>query len=199
MMAVRAGIVAVALLLPGIAAAQAAAPEESRPRQSWTSDRRAFDVGDVVTVLVDEYTLASANKGDYASDRRSRDLGAGVSQTASAAIPDVRAAVGTSNSAESRQRGEAMRQNRFQGEMTARVVEIGPTGLLRIEGKKLLHVDDAREELSVVGWVRPQDISSRNTVDSWRIGDAELVYTSSGSLGKPRGGIIGRMLGKIWP
>jgi hypothetical protein len=34
-------------------------------------------------------------------------------------------------------------------------------------------------------------------VDSWRVADAELVYTSSGQ--RPRGGILGRMLGAIWP
>ena len=194
-------IVLAALALPAQAAAQGApaAEEASRPRQSWTSDRRAFAVGDVVTVLVDEFTLASANRGDFASDRRSRDLGVAVSQNVTDALPDVRASVGSTNSAESRRRGDAMRQNRFQGEMTARVMEVTPAGLLRLEGRKLLHIDDAREELSVAGWVRPQDISSRNQVDSWRIADAELVYTSSAALGRPRGGILGRVLGRIWP
>lgn len=195
--AARATALAVCLLL--IAAAADAQTAARRPRQSWTADRKDFTVGDVVTVVVDEYTLASANKGNSSSDRRSRDLGVGISQTVSPAIPTVAADVGTFNDAESRTRGEATRQNRFQGEMTVRVTGVEPSGLLRIEGTKVISVDDHREELTLTGFLRPEDISPQNLVDSWRIGDAELVYTSEGNLTQPKSGILGKILGKIWP
>lgn len=207
MTTLRATLALAALLAAhaGEAAAQAAEPpasqttQQRRGRQSWTSDRRDYAPGDLITVLVDEYTLASANRGNFASDQRFRDLGLGVSQTAVNAIPSGSVDVSTVNDAESRQRGEATRQNRFQGELTARVVEVGPNGMLRIEGKKVVHVDNHQEELTLTGWVRPQDINQANLVDSWRVGDAQLVYSSNQSLGTPRGGFIGRMLGRIWP
>jgi flagellar L-ring protein FlgH len=172
---------------------------EAQSRQSWTSDRRDFVTGDVITVLIDEHTLASANQGNFASDRRFRDLGVGVSQTATAAIPNVRGQVGSSNQAESRQRGEATRQNRFQGEMTVRVVGVEEGGLLRIEGNKVVDIDRNAEELTLRGVIRPQDVTSGNMIDSWRVADAELVYTARGRLGRPRGGIVGRVLAAIWP
>lgn len=194
----RAAVLTVCLLLfaASLEAQTAQQTAERRPRQSWTTDRRDFVVGDVITVVVDEYTLASANKGNFASDRRQRDLGAGIS---SAASPSVSADVGTFNDSESRVRGEATRQNRFQGEMTVRVVGLEPTGLLRIEGTKVISVDEHREELTLTGFLRPEDISPQNLVDSWRVGDAELVYTSEGDLTQPKGGILGKILGKIWP
>lgn len=195
--AARAAVLTVALLL--LASALEAQTEQRRPRQSWTTDRRDFSVGDVVTVVVDEYTLASANKGNFASDRRQRDLGAGISQNVTTAIPSVAADVGTFNDAESRTRGEATRQNRFQGEMSVRVVGLEPSGLLRIEGTKVISVDDHSEELTLTGFLRPEDISPQNLVDSWRIADAELVYTSEGNLSQPKGGMLGKILGKIWP
>ena len=178
-------------------AAQAPAPVKS-PRRSWTADRQDFVVGDVITVLIDELTVASANKGTTASDRRGRDLGLGVAQNVVSSIPVVAADVSSTNSAESSQRGESTQANHFQGEMTVRVTEI-ENGLLRIEGIKLVDVDGSKQELALRGWVRPQDVSSRNLVDSWRVGDAELTYTAKGSLGKPAGGIIGKLLGAIWP
>src|SRR5687767_5432595 len=49
--------------------------------QSWTADRRDFVEGDVITVIIDEFTSASSAQGDFASDRRYRDLGVGASQT----------------------------------------------------------------------------------------------------------------------
>ena len=179
-------------------AAQAPAAAVKAPRRSWTADKQDFVVGDVITVLIDELTVASANKGTSASDRRGRDLGLGASQNVVASLPSIGADVSSTNSAESQQRGESTQANHFQGEMTVRVTEI-ENGLLRVEGLKLVDVDGSKQEMSLKGWVRPQDISGRNMIDSWRVGDAELTYTSKGSLGKPAGGILGRILGAVWP
>ena len=178
-------------------AAQAPTPIK-QPRRSWTADKQDFVVGDVITVLIDELTVASANKGTSASDRRGRDLGLGASQNVIASLPSIGADVSSTNSAESSQRGESSQANHFQGEMTVRVTEI-EGGLLRVEGLKLVDVDGSKQEMSLKGWVRPQDVSGRNMIDSWRVGDAELTYTSKGSLGKPAGGMLGRILGAVWP
>src|ERR1044072_4567679 len=43
-------------------------------RQSWFSDRRQFQLGDIITILVDEYTLTSLDKQVDATDNRRRDL-----------------------------------------------------------------------------------------------------------------------------
>ena len=181
-----------ALALAALAMADTASAQTSR--RSWTSDRRDFVEGDVITVLIDEHTLAAANQGDFSSDRRFRDLGVDAS---GAGMPGVGASVGTTNQAESRSRSEASRQNRFQGEMTVRVVGVEEGGLLRVEGTKMINIDEVAEELVLRGLVRPDDVTPRNMVESWRIGDVELVYTTEGT--EPKGGILGRLLGKIWP
>src|SRR5690606_15548352 len=95
--------------------------------------------------------------------------------------------LGSINDAESRQRGESVRRNRFVGEMTVRVVAI-ENGLLHVSGGRTTSVDEDTQEMTLTGWVRAQDVSHNNLVESWRIGDAEIVYASTGSLGKPRGG-----------
>lgn len=181
---------AASLLTCGSLEAQAA-------RESWTADRRGFIIGDAITVMIDEHMLAASNQGNFSSDRRFRDLGLGAAQSGASALPNVRGEVSTSNQAESRQRGEATRQNRFQGEMTVRVLSVEEGGLLRIEGRKVVNIDRTSEELLLRGLVRPQDVTSANTVDSWRIGETELIYTSRGT--GPRSGILGRLLGAIWP
>jgi flagellar L-ring protein FlgH len=186
-----------ALLAILVASAMSTASNAAAQRQSWTSDRRDYAVGDVLTVMIDEYTMAAANQGTFASDRRFRDLGVDAAQNVVAGGPRVGARVSSTNQAESRQRGEATRQNRFQGEMTVRILAVEEGGMLRVEGRKVVKIDRISEELVMRGVIRPQDVSSANMVDSWRVGDAELVYSSSG--GRPRGGIVGRLLGAIWP
>ncbi len=106
----------------------------------------------------------------------------------------------TRNNAESTQRGEAVRQNRFQSEMSVRIVGVdSATGLLQLKGSKLVDVDRNKQEVTFTGFARPQDISPQNMVESFRVADAQLVYTAKGSLGKPKGGMLGRVLGMVWP
>lgn len=189
-----------ALLLLVVTAAPLAAQRDAAPaptRQSWTSDRIRLRVGDVVTVLIDEQTMASANLRENASDRRGREM------TASASMPggeSMGAGMSSGRDVESRRSGESMRGNAVRAEISARVIAISPTGMLQLEGEKDLRVDRGRQRLSVAGWVRPNDISvATNSVESWRMADASIRLRQSGRLGKPRGGIIGGILGLLWP
>lgn len=179
-------------LLHGHTAADAQAS-----RRSWLSDRRDFAPGDLLTVLIDEHTLAALNQGDFASARSIRDVGFEAAQNVTGSYPITRAEVGTFNQAESRRGGQSTRQNRFQGEMTVRIISIEEGGALRVEGRKALDLDRASEELVLSGLVRPQDVRGANLVDSWRIADAELIYSSRPL--SPRTGLLGRLLDLIWP
>ena len=177
-----------------VATVQAAAPVRA-PRASWTSDRREFAVGDLVTVLIDDYTITTALKENSASDTRSRDM------SATAKWPGMAKGIGldVSNDAESQQRGSARRENRFQNEMSVRVVAVGPNGLLQLRGTKNIDVDKNGQDIVFTGFARPQDISMTNTVESNRIADAQLGYLSPGPLGQPKIGFISRVLGGFWP
>ena len=84
--------------------------------------------------------------------------------------------------------------------MSVRIVAVdSTTGLLQVKGAKLVDVDRNKQEVTFTGWVRPQDVSPQNTVESFRVADAQLLYTAKGGLGKPKGGILGRILGMVWP
>lgn len=168
--------------------------QSSPPRRSWTSDRHALRPGDLVTVVVDESWLASARKNETAAQERKRDLGLGAN------LPGGTSTGGEArsrNDVSERERGEALRQQRFSGEITARVTEVTPEGLARIEGSKRLKVGDAEEEVTLRGWIRPQDVAFQNTVESWRVADAELLYVSRGKLGKSKS-LWTRLINWIW-
>ncbi len=163
-------------------------------RTSWTSDRYLLRPGDIVTILVDEFLLASANKNELASQERDRDLGL----TANLPGNTMGGGLKTRNDVGDRSRGESSRQQRVSGEITARVVEVAPGGMVKVEGTKRLQIDEVEEEVTIRGWIRPQDLSLQNTVESWRVSDAEILYTSTGTLGEPKG-FWTRLLNKIWP
>ena len=176
---------------PPAAPAAAAKPH----RESWTSDRRDFVVGDLITVLIDDYTIATAVKENTATDAKSRGL------SLDGKLPTASKGVGldTKNSADQQQRGSSRRENRFQNEMSVRVVAFGPNGLLQLKGTKSIDVDKSGQNIVFTGWVRPQDVSLSNIVESNRIADAQLGYVSPGPLGKPAQGIVSKILGGLWP
>lgn len=179
-------------------AAPVAAPAP-RGRASWISDRRLFTVGDVLTVMVDEFTLASANLGNTNTNNRRNTKDASLNVRMPSSSLGGSAGLSATDNNEQNQRGEAVRQNRFQSEMTVRVIEVLPGGVLRVEGKKVLNVDKNAQEVVMSGFVRPQDVGAFNQVDSWRVGELRLDYKADGQLGKPKQGIIGRIFGMVWP
>lgn len=166
-----------------------------KPRVSWTADKRDFVVGDLITVLIDDYTVSTALKENTATDSRSR----GLSLDAKLPTSSKNVGIDSRNSADQQQRGSARRENRFQNEMSVRVVAIAPNGLLQLKGTKNIDVDKSGQNVEFTGWVRPQDISASNMVESNRIADAKLGYLSPGPLGKPKQGIITKILGGLWP
>ena len=185
---------------PGSATPAANAPAAQpstmpKPRESWTADRRNFAVGDIVTVLIDDYTISTAVKENIASDARTRVLDASVQ------LPSDHKTVGldTRNAATQQQRGSARRENRFQNEMSVRVVALGANGLMQLKGTKKIDVDKAKQDIEFSGWVRAQDISPSNYIESNRVADVTIGYASPGNLAKPKQGIISKVLGALWP
>ena len=91
------------------------------------------------------------------------------------------------------------RENRFQSEMSARVVALGPNGTYQIRGTRVVDVDKGKQDVAVTGWIRAQDVSANNTIESARIADAQVTYQSPGPLGKTKSGMLTRIVGLVWP
>lgn len=186
-------LLAAALLLSPPPLMGQAAPAAPRAIASWTSDRVELGVGDVVTILVDEYTLASANRDELEAEGHIRDVGI----TGGTVGGRMGGGVRTTNDVEDSRFGDTSRQDRFRAEISARVVEVEGSSF-RIEGTKQVQIDDHEQEIRITGWIRAHDVTSANTVDSWRIADARVAYGSNGELGKT-GGIWSTILGLLIP
>ncbi len=165
--------------------------------RAWTQDRRDFGVGDILTVLVDDYTISTAIKDDIDSQRRTRDLGLTISKPGGGL--STSAGLSSNNNADAENRGEARRENRFQSEMSVRIVGVSPNGTLQVRGLRRINVDKGMQDVTLAGYVRPQDVSAANTVESSRLADVQLTYQSPGPLGKPKQGMLTRIISIFWP
>ncbi|MBP6444326.1 MAG: flagellar basal body L-ring protein FlgH [Gemmatimonadales bacterium] len=168
------------------------APPPGGRRLGWTSDRRPLRVGDLLTVIVDEQTSASERVITRAKTDRSQK----GTIDANAAPVDLQS-VGIGYKSESDQTGQRNRTGDLAAMLTVRVTGIEPSGVLRVDGGKLVTVDGRKQEVRLGGLVRPEDVTAGNAVLSSRIADASISY--KGKNIDPKTGLFGKILGLLWP
>ena len=145
---------------------------------SLTSDARAFRVGDVVTVLLQETTQASKKAGTSFSK------GSSASVDPIGALGKTFGRTGISASADRSFQGDSTstQQNALSGAVTVIVQEVLPNGLLRVAGEKRLQLNQGEEFVRVKGYLRANDIDSENQVSSQRVANARIAYSGQGTL-----------------
>lgn len=177
-------------------AAVPAAPASTRRRANWLTDGNTLAVGDLVTIVVDERTVASERVSKVATGDRELSAGLNPGILADDRIgPTKGFRSGIRNN--SRDVGEASRRGDLVSLLTVRVVDVEPNGTLKVAGGKRVSIDGREQEVRVEGLVRPDDIERGNTVSSARI--AEAVITYRGKKIGPTTGILGKILGILWP
>jgi flagellar L-ring protein precursor FlgH len=186
------------------AAATAGAPNASAAvpalgtRASWLSDRRPLHVGDIITVTIEESTSASEQTSVNASANRGFDgtLNVNTSGPASAIVgPAKEFATGVKNG--SQDENDASRQGNLSSTLAAKITAIDGMGNAQIEGSKFVQIDGRQQEIKLAGLIRADDVTYDDQVSSTRIANATISY--KGKTIKPKTGIIGKIVGLIWP
>jgi flagellar L-ring protein precursor FlgH len=96
--------------------------------------------------------------------------------------------------------GATTRSGSLIGTITAKVVEVMPNGNLAIESRKEITINNEKQFLVLRGMVRPDDVTSDNSVLSSRVADAEVFFVGDGVVqSKQDTGWFVKILDKIWP
>ncbi len=170
-------------IMPPHAEPTAGAIYAAGPTLQLYSDRRARDVGDLLTITLLENTTAQTSANTATNKESNLSLGTpsilgapvtlGGKDILSATAKGARDFTGKGNSAQS---------NRLQGNVTVTVVQRLPNGNLVVQGQKNLRLNQGDELVQVQGIVRPGDISADNTVPSSRVAEARIVYGGRGPV-----------------
>lgn len=183
-------VVAIIILIAAIAAP--AQTINGVVARSMYSDQKAFGEGDIITVLIVEFTRG-ANQTDTETNSDNRTVAdVRSSGTFSDLLPTMGLDMDLTNRNESS--GKTESRNTLESRMTAVVTEVLENGLLVIQGTRTLNVNGETQTTTVTGTVRPEDVGSDNTVYSYNIANATIAYAGKGMVndaGKP--GILTRM------
>jgi flagellar L-ring protein precursor FlgH len=145
---------------------------------SLTSDARAFRVGDVVTVLLQETTQASKKAGTSFS--KSADVTVDPLKALGRSYPKT--AIGINADRGFQGDATSTQQNALSGAVTVIVQEVMANGLLRVAGEKRLQLNQGEEFLRLKGYLRAADIDANNQVSSLGVANARIAFSGPGSL-----------------
>jgi flagellar L-ring protein FlgH len=146
--------------------------------RSLFSDRRAYQVGDVVTILIVEHAVGSNESGTNTDVENQL----GLSAVGTGDLSGTNMGVNGQWKHKSDGTGAISRSGSLQGTLSAKIMEITPTGNLIIEGSRSVIINGEKQETTLKGTVRAEDISGQNTVYSYNVADALISYTGKGDV-----------------
>lgn len=170
-------------VMPAQAQPTAGAIYATGPTLNLYGDRRARDVGDLLTITLLENTQAQTTANTATSKESELALGSPTIFGAPVTLggKNILGASAT-GSRDFTGRGNSAQSNRLQGNVTVTVVQRMPNGNLVVQGQKNLRLNQGDELVQVQGVVRPGDIAQDNTVPSSRVAEARIVYGGRGAV-----------------
>ena len=149
------------------------------------SDKKARNVGDILTVVIDESTTQTASKSRSNSKEGNVSIGAGTG------IFSFLKAASASGSDDWSASGSASDTSRFAGQITVTIIEVLPNDNLVIEGTQSIWQNRDEHKITLRGIIRRDDVLMDNTVPSTRVADATIKFDGKGPLNaKQRQGIL---------
>lgn len=173
--------------------------------RSMFADKRARDVGDIITILVQENNSTSKENSTKTSKSSSVDASLdtifyppAISKflTKGGQLPAMK--FGGSQSFDGG--GKINNSERITARIAVRVVDVLPNGNMIIEGRRETLVSGEKQEAILRGVVRTEDVASNNTVLSYNISDASIKFMSKGTItDNQRKGWLHRVWEKVTP
>ncbi len=159
--------------------------------RSFFGDQRARHVGDILTVKIDIDDRAQTQNSTQRA--RSNDASGGVSHlfgmesSLGKIFPggfDPNNMIGVEGQANASGSGSVSRSEKVSLTIAAVVTDVLPNGNLVIQGRQEVRTNREVRELTVAGVVRPEDISSANSINHSQIAEARISYGGRGDISR---------------
>lgn len=162
-------------------------------------DIKAYRIGDVLTVMLEENTDAEMSSATNTSKDDTNSLGVSTLFGKAITPSSNPLQVQTANNRSFSGNGNSSQSNRITGELSVTVHEVLANGNLVIRGEKRTTINQGMEFLRLSGIVRPEDVSDSNEVRSTRIANAHVSYGGRGVVrDSNRAGWASRFFNSEW-
>ncbi len=164
---------------------------------SMFADRRARQTGDIITILVVEYSSATSE----ASTTTDKNNDHGLTMYGGSGTQAFSPMNGVRGDIANKYDGSASvsRSGQLQTKITATVTEVRPNGDLVLQGNRGVLMNGENETATITGIVRQEDVSGENTVYSYQLADAQITYNGKGVVNTgQRPGVITKLLNWVF-
>ena len=183
---------------------------------SMFSDRRARNIGDIITIQISEASNSAhsnktqlSKKSTMAGEIKSFLFPQAAAVTSAtdalyAGQPYTGSLTGVSNGTLPKSDwksdnsfegdGSLASSDTIKGSITAMIIDVLPNGNFLIEGKRQIKMDEQERVIMISGIVRPEDIGAYNTVLSKHVADARIAFSGEGPVSdQQKRGLLGRL------
>ena len=155
--------------------------------KSMVADKRATQVGDILSILIQESN--TANRQNNTQTKKQANIDASIqsflySPTASGfltkggQLPALKTTAGQSFEGG----GQINNSEKIAARIAVRVIDVLPNGNLVIEGTRKVSFSGETQDAVLRGVVRTEDVMANNTIYSYNIAEATIKYVSSGTI-----------------
>jgi flagellar L-ring protein precursor FlgH len=143
------------------------------------ADRRARQVGDIITVeIIEKASAQSTARTETKTENKNKVDGGGSGSLDFIPLFGLDA----NQKSETKGDGQTTRQGVLRATLTASVVEVLPNGSLKIQGQRVVNINGEKQLSTLTGVVRPDDITPQNTIPSYLIAEAKITYSGKGMV-----------------
>ena len=143
-------------------------------------DRRPRQVGDILTVVLNEEVRATKSSRANASRQSSASLG--FEQLPEVIDKLAEYGFDISSDSEFNGAGGASANNSFTGTITVTVQDVLPNGNLLVSGERQIAINQGTEHIRLTGVVQPRSITTQNRVASTEVASARIEYLGDGYI-----------------
>lgn len=172
------------------------------------ADRKAMNVNDIVTVIIQENTNQTSQANKNTTKDSTIALNGGQFTAGAGPLSNVAntlnkySNIGFSAGGESgfSGSGTSTRTEAFTTTISARIVKVLSNGNYFIEGSKEILLNNEKQIMQITGVIRPYDISQNNEISSRYVSDAKISYITQGDIAKATNKPWGtKLVDTIWP
>jgi flagellar L-ring protein precursor FlgH len=173
--------------------------------QPLFEDHRPHNVGDIITVVLQENISASNSSITNFSRDGTANLGITISPgqlnpMLGMNLKDNTTGFNSIGKNDFSGKGGNSAKNKFTGLITVTVQKILPNSNLKVIGEKRVAINEGKEFIRFSGVINPNNINKHNLISSTQIADARIEYVSHGQINDAQKmGWLQRFLLKISP
>ncbi|MGB8274232.1 MAG: flagellar basal body L-ring protein FlgH [Alphaproteobacteria bacterium] len=157
--------------------------------RAFLKDQRASDVGDIVTVVIqiddkakiDNTTKRTRNNTESASGSALLGYETKLKDIFPEAI-DPTKLIDTNSQTGNEGTGSVDRKEQITLKIAAVITQVLPNGNLVLQGRQETRVNFEVRDLQLAGIIRPEDITSTNTIRFDQIAEARIAYGGRGQI-----------------